>query len=149
MNFWFNVYRGSEEGHIVVDTTTRTLHNNEVYIETTHSGICGSDEHFLKPGQVLGHEGIGIVRQVGPDVISVKVGDRVGFRYLRKVCGACDNCATGEDQHCRSVKAYSEQDYDLDSFSHGTVWDADCLFPIPDGYRSEDVVPLMCAGTTV
>ncbi|QLI69010.1 uncharacterized protein G6M90_00g066420 [Metarhizium brunneum] len=33
--------------------------------------------------------------------------------------------------------------------THGTVWDADCIFPIPDNYQSEHAAPMMCAGATV
>jgi D-arabinose 1-dehydrogenase-like Zn-dependent alcohol dehydrogenase len=95
MDLSFEVYRGSPGGHVVLDTTTRTLGPNEVYIEITHSGVCGTDEYFLKSNQVLGHEGTGIIRFLGSDVTEFKAGDRVGFGYVRKVCGACDNCGTG------------------------------------------------------
>ena len=95
MSVSFRVYRGSKEGKVVEDTTTRTLQPSEVYIETTHSGLCGTDEHFLKSGQVLGHEGVGVIRQVGSDVKNVKVGDRVGFGYTHYVCGTCDKCLVG------------------------------------------------------
>ncbi|OJJ48130.1 hypothetical protein ASPZODRAFT_1521523 [Penicilliopsis zonata CBS 506.65] len=149
MSVSFEVYRGGKDGRIVADTTTRTLQPNEAYIETTHSGLCGTDEHFVTSGQVLGHEGVGIVRQIGSLVSTVKVGDRVGFGYIRQVCGACDNCATGWDQFCRRCRRYGETDLDLGSFSHGVVWDADCLFPIPEGYTSEHAAPMLCAGGSV
>ncbi|KAJ5356011.1 alcohol dehydrogenase [Penicillium concentricum] len=149
MDVSFEVYRGSPSSHIVSDTTTRRLGLNEVYIEITHSGICGTDEHFLKSTQVLGHEGVGIIRLLGSNVTTVKVGDRVGFGYVRKVCGACDNCGIGWDQYCRSARVYGECDFDIGTFCHGTVWDASCIFVIPDGYLSEDAAPLICAGATV
>ena len=95
MSISFQVFRGSKDGKIVVDTTTRTLQPNEVYIETTHSGLCGTDEHFLRSGHVLGHEGVGVIRQLGRDVTNVKVGQRVGFGYTHYVCGACEKCLSG------------------------------------------------------
>ena len=95
MSVTFEVFRGSEEGKIWADKTTRALQPTEVYIETTHSGLCGTDEHFCKSGQALGHEGVGIVRQVGSNVTNVKVGERVGFGYTHYVCGACTQCLTG------------------------------------------------------
>lgn len=95
MSITYEVFRGSVNGQIVSDTTTATLQHGEVFIETTHSGLCGTDEHYLTTGQVLGHEGIGIVKQLGPGVTSVKVGDRVGFGYTHKICGNCDKCASG------------------------------------------------------
>ncbi|KAJ5103221.1 Polyketide synthase enoylreductase [Penicillium argentinense] len=149
MSVTFDVFRGSKEGQIVADQTTRTLGYNEVYIETTHSGLCGTDEHFLKSGQVLGHEGVGVVRQLGRDVTEVKVGDRVGFGYTHYVCGTCDKCLSGWDQYCENKKEYGTHDHDLGSFGHGVVWDARCVVPIPDGYDAADAAPLMCAGATV
>ncbi|KAJ5947741.1 hypothetical protein N7466_000756 [Penicillium verhagenii] len=149
MSVTFEVFRGSKEGKIVGDTTTRTLGHNEVYIETTHSGLCGTDEHYLKSGMVLGHEGVGVVRQIGPDVKNVKAGDRVGFGYTHYVCGTCEKCLTGWDQYCENKKEYGSHDHDLGSFSGGVVWDAGCVVPIPDGYDSADAAPLMCAGATV
>lgn len=95
MSITFEVFRGSNEGKIVADKTTRVLEPNEVYIETTHSGLCGTDEHYLTSGIALGHEGVGIVRQLGRDVTSVKVGARVGFGYTHYVCGNCEKCLSG------------------------------------------------------
>ncbi|KAJ5591447.1 Polyketide synthase enoylreductase [Penicillium hispanicum] len=149
MSITFEVFRGTKEGGIVVDKTTRTLQPREVYIETTHSGLCGTDEHFLESGQVLGHEGIGIVRQLGNDVKNIKVGDRVGFGYTHYVCGTCDKCLSGWDQYCENKKEYGSHDHDIGSLSEGAVWDAGCVVPIPDGYDSADAAPLMCAGGTV
>ncbi|KAJ6005102.1 hypothetical protein N7540_012901 [Penicillium herquei] len=149
MSVTFDVFRGSKEGKIVEDTTTRTLGFNEVYIETTHSGLCGTDEHFLKSGQVLGHEGVGIVRQIGQNVSNVKVGEYVGFGFTHYVCGTCEKCLNGWDQYCDNKKEYGSHDHDLGSFSRGVVWDAGCVVPIPQGYDPADAAPLMCAGATV
>ncbi|PWY74162.1 alcohol dehydrogenase [Aspergillus eucalypticola CBS 122712] len=83
---------GSTEGTIVENVTTRRLGENDVFIKTTHSGLCGTDEHFLHGHQALGHEGVGVVKRICSSVTSVKVGDRVGFGFIRRVCGKCDNC---------------------------------------------------------
>ncbi|KAJ5084900.1 hypothetical protein NUU61_009479 [Penicillium alfredii] len=149
MSVTFEVFRGSKEGKIVSDKTTRTIEHNEVYIQTTHSGLCGTDEHFLHSGQVLGHEGVGVVRKIGAGVTNVKEGDRVGFGYTHYVCGNCDKCLTGWDQYCENKKEYGSHDHDIGSFGEGVVWDAGCVVPIPDGYDSADAAPLMCAGATV
>ena len=95
MSVSFKVYRGGTDGRIRPDTTTRALQPNEAFIEITHSGLCGTDEHYLMSGQVLGHEGVGIVRETGDQVTAVHIGDRVGFGFIRHVCGGCDNCANG------------------------------------------------------
>lgn len=79
----------------MLDKLTRTLDYNQVFIETKVSGLCGTDEHYIKTNQVLGHEGVGIVKALGPGVTSVKIGDRVGFGYTHSICANCDNCAAG------------------------------------------------------
>ena len=57
----FTVFKGSKEGKIVESTTTRELGADEVLIKVTHSGLCGTDEHYKHADMVLGHEGAGIV----------------------------------------------------------------------------------------
>jgi aryl-alcohol dehydrogenase len=77
---------------------------HEVLVRITHAGVCGTDrgcihglEPYPTPG-VLGHEGAGIVDQVGRDVSAVRPGDRVmiGFPY----CGQCRPCRRGDPHYC-------------------------------------------------
>lgn len=96
MEFKYNVIKGSSTGKLVECDVTSQLQPHQVYIETTHSGLCGTDEHYLRADQTLGHEGIGIIRQVGSAVKSVKAGDRVGFGYTHEICANCDNCIQGQ-----------------------------------------------------
>jgi D-arabinose 1-dehydrogenase-like Zn-dependent alcohol dehydrogenase len=96
MSISFDIFRGSQDGRIVPDKTTRVLQPHEAYVEITHSGLCGSDEHFLKSGNALGHEGVGIVRKLGKDVRNLRLGDRVGFGLIHYVCGNCEPCLTGK-----------------------------------------------------
>ena len=93
----FEVFRGSKEGRIVKDTTTRLLGPYDAFIKVTHSGVCGTDEHFLHSGCVLGHEGVGLVEGFGDQVDGLKQGDRVGFGFVHQVCGQCSRCLTGQD----------------------------------------------------
>ncbi|KAJ4258728.1 hypothetical protein NW762_007814 [Fusarium torreyae] len=145
----FKVFRGTQEGKIVADTVERELQNHEVFIETTHSGVCGTDKLYQPSGIVLGHEGVGIVRAVGSAVNTTKVGQRVGFGYTHEICGSCDNCCTDLDQYCRERKLYGFADTDNGSFSYGAVWDSKTIIPIPESYDSANAAPLMCAGSTV
>lgn len=145
----FQVYRGSKSGRIVKDTTTRTLGPNDAYVRLMHSGVCGTDEHSLHSGCVLGHEGVGYVEQIGSQVTSVKKGDRVGFGYIHSVCGNCEYCLTGLEQFCPKVEKYSTANLDIGSFATHTVWVADMLIKIPDTLELKDAAPLMCAGATV
>ncbi|KAG5657061.1 hypothetical protein KAF25_011230 [Fusarium avenaceum] len=145
----YKVFRGTPEGKIVADNVERELQNHEVFIETTHTGVCGTDKLYQSSGIVLGHEGVGIVRQAGLAVTNVKVGDRVGFGYTHQICGSCDNCCTDRDQYCRERQIYGFSDHDNGSFSYGAVWDSKTVVHIPEGYESADAAPLLCAGSTV
>lgn len=69
----FTVYRGSKDGSIVKSTTHHdNLQGDQVLLKITHSGLCGTDEHYRSTDQVLGHEGAGIVQDVGPDAHELK-----------------------------------------------------------------------------
>jgi len=70
----------------------------DAIIEVTSTNICGSDLHlyevlgaFMKPGDILGHEPMGIVREVGADVDNLAVGDRVVIPFQIS-CGHCFMC---------------------------------------------------------
>lgn len=70
--------------------------------------ICGTDLHILKgdvpavtDGRILGHEGVGVVTEVGSAVANVAVGDRVIISCI-SACGTCDYCRKGMFSHCRA-----------------------------------------------
>ncbi len=78
-----------------------------VRVETTT--ICGTDLHILKgdvpavtPGRILGHEGVGVVTEVGAGCSTVTVGDRVIISCISK-CMACDYCTAGLTSHCQTL----------------------------------------------
>jgi S-(hydroxymethyl)glutathione dehydrogenase/alcohol dehydrogenase len=79
--------------------------SGEVLIQYTHAGLCHSDVHISHgdlPARlpiVLGHEGAGIIREVGPGVTRVKVGDHVVCSFIPN-CGICRWCATGQQAIC-------------------------------------------------
>lgn len=69
----FKVWKGSESGDIVETTTHKSsLTGDQVYLKITHTGVCGTDLHYSHQDIVLGHEGIGIVAAIGPDVKDLK-----------------------------------------------------------------------------
>jgi threonine dehydrogenase-like Zn-dependent dehydrogenase len=79
------------------------LNRRDAIVRVTSTCICGSDLHlvdgcipFMKPGDILGHEPIGIVEELGPDVdtAKIKVGDRVVVPFAIG-CGACFFCKRG------------------------------------------------------
>lgn len=78
--------------------------NDEVVVRVVASGICHSDEalrvgdaEFPLPA-VLGHEGAGIIEQIGSSVTNFKVGDQVVMAY--NSCGYCQSCRTGHPSSC-------------------------------------------------
>lgn len=74
MTFNFKVFKGSPPGEIFESETHRpALTKDEIYLEITHSGVCGTDAHYKWVVQGLGHEGVGIVKAVGPDVKTFKM----------------------------------------------------------------------------
>lgn len=78
---------------------------NEVLVKLAATGVCHSDVHFYTgdlPAQmpvVLGHEGAGIVQDVGPGVTRVKAGDKVVLSFLPS-CGQCRMCVEGRTNLC-------------------------------------------------
>ena len=82
----------------------------DVIVEVTSSGICGSDLHlievmapFMTVGDVMGHEPMGIVREVGSEVTAVKAGDRVVVPFNIS-CGTCWMCSQGLQSQCETTQ---------------------------------------------
>src|ERR1700709_2276269 len=77
----------------------------EVLVQLSGSGLCHSDEHVVTGDlpwplpMIGGHEGAGVVQEVGPGVTSVAAGDRVVFSFLPS-CGRCRACAAGMTNLC-------------------------------------------------
>ena len=57
----YTVFKGSKEGKIIQATTSREIKPDEALVKVTHSGLCGTDQHYRYAGIGLGHEGAGIV----------------------------------------------------------------------------------------
>jgi NDMA-dependent alcohol dehydrogenase len=78
---------------------------HEVLVELTASGMCHSDDHIRTQDMpamtpiIGGHEGAGIVREVGPGVETLKPGDHVVFGFIPS-CGQCPSCSTGHQNLC-------------------------------------------------
>jgi S-(hydroxymethyl)glutathione dehydrogenase/alcohol dehydrogenase len=76
-----------------------------VLIRYTHAGLCHSDVHVAhgdleaRLPMVLGHEGAGIIEEVGPGVTRVKAGDHVVCSFIPN-CGTCRYCANGQQSIC-------------------------------------------------
>lgn len=78
----------------------------DAVVRMTKTTICGTDLHILKgdlptvaAGRILGHEGIGIIEEVGAGVTHFKQGDRVLISCIT-ACGKCEYCRRGMPSHC-------------------------------------------------
>ena len=84
----------------------------DAIIRVTSSGICGSDLHlyevlgaYIEPGDVLGHEPMGVVEAVGADVSNIAPGDRVVIPF-NVSCGHCYMCAKGLQSQCETTQVH-------------------------------------------
>lgn len=88
----------------VVDPTIQAP--TDAVIKITASAICGTDLHMIrgtmpgmKPGTILGHEAVGVVEEVGPQVRNLRRGDRVVVPSTI-ACGSCSYCRAGHQAQC-------------------------------------------------
>lgn len=95
---------------VVADLPDPTLQEpDDAVVRVTLSAICGSDLHFfhgkapLDPGESIGHEAVGVVEAVGPDVKRFRPGDRVVVAFVI-ACGTCWFCRAGETQLCEDFR---------------------------------------------
>ena len=85
-------------------------HPTDAIVRITSTGICGSDLHlyevlgaFIDPGDILGHEPMGIVEEVGAEVSHIKPGDRVVIPFNIS-CGHCYTCEKGLQSQCETTQ---------------------------------------------
>ena len=123
----------------------------EVVIRVSACGVCRTDLHVVdgdlaprKPSIIPGHEIVGRVIAVAPDVAAPAAGDRVGVPWLGRTCGLCEYCLTGQENLCDHAEftgwsrdgGYAEQ----------VVADARFCIPLPPGLSDAEAAPLLCAG---
>ncbi|MDR3374241.1 MAG: NAD(P)-dependent alcohol dehydrogenase [Ancalomicrobiaceae bacterium] len=140
----------------------RDARADDVAIDILYCGVCHSDLHtarndwgFSTYPVVPGHEIIGRVSAVGPNVTKVKVGDHVGVGCMVDSCLSCDACEDGEEQYCRHgmTLTYGGRDR-VDAsptqggYSEKIVVKQDFVLKIPDGLDLKGAAPLLCAGIT-
>ena len=139
----------------------RDLGANDVLIEVKYSGVCHSDIHTVREDwgpvtypQVVGHEIVGIVAEVGSDVSRHRVGDRVGVGCMVNSCRECENCLAGEEQYCLkgNIGTYAAVDRDgtitQGGYSTHVVVTEDFVLRVPEAIPFEKAAPLLCAGIT-
>ncbi|TFK45935.1 GroES-like protein [Heliocybe sulcata] len=144
-----------KDDHPVVQPSE--LKPGECLVKLDVTGVCHSDLN-TKLGnwawnpplpRVPGHEGVGKVVAVGEGTMNpdVKVGDRVGLKWIAETCLRCEMCRRNEESMCPNQKTHGYrvdgtlQEYCVSWVDHVTL--------IPDSISSEDACSILCAGLTV
>lgn len=128
---------------------------HQILVKVIASGVCHTDLHAVsgdwpvKPKLPLvpGHEAIGYVAAVGPEVINVKEGDVVGVPWLYSACGCCEYCMTGWETLCEQQQ---NGGYSVDGgYAEYVIADARYVGRFPFGINFIEMAPIICAGVTV
>lgn len=154
------VLRGVGVDWEVTDIELDPPRAREVLVKMAFAGVCHSDEHFYTGDSVPspdmeemmrsagvpvpewfpmlgGHEGSGIVEEVGPEVRTLKPGDHVAVSFL-PACGNCRWCATGHSYLC---------DVGANLYSKAMTTDGTCRRHLPGPSGDEDLMAMMQVGT--
>jgi alcohol dehydrogenase len=121
----------------------------DAIVKMTRTSICGTDLHILKgdvpscgKGRVLGHEGVGVVEEVGTAVLAFKRGDRVLISCI-SACGRCDYCRRQMYSHCTTGGWILGNTIDGTQAEKVRIPHADSsLYGIPAGANEEAMVLL-------
>ncbi|HXW21144.1 MAG TPA: alcohol dehydrogenase [Roseiarcus sp.] len=127
---------------------------HEVRIRVEACGVCHSDAltiQGLMPGlsypRTPGHEVIGVIEAIGPDVAGWTVGVRVGVGWSPGACGYCRNCRRGNDFACEEIGGPTGVFRDGGYATH-MLAQASAAARVPKGLDSVQSAPLLCAGIT-
>ncbi|OCA91770.1 alcohol dehydrogenase AdhP [Pseudobacillus wudalianchiensis] len=126
----------------------------EALVRIEACGVCHTDLHAAhgdwpvqpKLPLIPGHEGVGVVEEIGAGVTALKVGDRVGIPWLYSACGECEYCLKGQETLCPNQE---NGGYSVDGgYAEYCIAAADYAAKIPDELDSVAAAPILCAGVT-
>ena len=140
----------------------RELRADDVAIDIDYCGVCHTDIHFVENDWGLtqypvvpGHEIIGRVTAVGPEVEGFKVGDTVGVGCMVDSCRSCSACQSGLEQYCLEgmTGTYNGEDRYDGSITYGgystkVVVSDRFVVKVPEKLDPASAAPLLCAGIT-
>jgi propanol-preferring alcohol dehydrogenase len=124
---------------------------DQALIRVSVCGVCRTDLHVIegelpprKSPVIPGHQVVGTVEAIGPDVARVQIGERVGVAWLQSTDGVCEYCRAGQENLCEHADftgytvdgGYAEYIAARDQF----------VYTIPQGFTDRQAAPLLCAG---
>ncbi|GAA2244156.1 NAD(P)-dependent alcohol dehydrogenase [Herbiconiux moechotypicola] len=146
---------------VPVTIERRAVGPKDVLIEIAYAGVCHSDIHTVRGEwggitypQVVGHEIVGVVTEVGSEVTLHAVGDRVGVGCMVNSCRECKNCLAGMENYCLNGNTQTYTSVDRDGtitqggYSSHIVVVEDFVLKVPESIPYEAAAPLLCAGIT-
>jgi len=122
---------------------------DDAVVRITTTTICGTDLHILKgdlsvvtDGRILGHEGVGVVEEIGAGVTNFRVGDKVLISCITS-CGKCEACRKSEYSHCANGGWILGFKIDGTQAEYVRIPHADnSLYAVPPGMDEEAMVML-------
>ena len=139
--------------------------NHEVQVRVEACGLCHTDVHVIETDGwgmdfpiLLGHEGAGVVEEIGPNVTSVAPGDRVVVAW-RAPCGRCRSCKRGDPRRCSSALRAKPRAHRADgqllsavlrcgTLADRTVVHEACAVKVPEELPVEQAALLACGFST-
>lgn len=143
------IYQGPGKKSLAQRPQPVILHPSDAIVKISKTTICGTDLHILKgdvpscePGRILGHEGVGIIVEVGSAVSTFKAGDHVLISCI-SACGKCEYCRKLMFSHCTTGGWILGNTIDGTQAEFVRIPYADnSLYPIPVGADEEALVML-------
>lgn len=123
----------------------------QVRLRVAACGVCRTDLHIVdgelppvRSRVTPGHQVVGRVDAIGPNVQGLQLGDRLGVGWLGGVCSLCRYCREGEENLCDHpvFTGWTQQG----GYADTMLASADFCFPLPDTLADEQAAPLLCAG---
>eukprot|EP00543_Licmophora_paradoxa_P007256 CAMPEP_0202443444 /NCGR_PEP_ID=MMETSP1360-20130828/2705_1 /ASSEMBLY_ACC=CAM_ASM_000848 /TAXON_ID=515479 /ORGANISM="Licmophora paradoxa, Strain CCMP2313" /LENGTH=366 /DNA_ID=CAMNT_0049059129 /DNA_START=1 /DNA_END=1104 /DNA_ORIENTATION=- len=162
------VCKGKGEELVFEDITLPPLKASEVQLDIQYCGLCHTDIHMKDNDWgisnypvVLGHEGIGVITELGDAVKNLKKGDTVGITWIRDSCSSCGFCMQGRENLCAegyqgtylgsNAACWGKVPYNETGGCFSKIMRIEERFAIklPSGLAPEVACPLICGGGTV
>lgn len=142
----------------VEDVPVPTPGPDEILIRLNTTGLCSSDLHLMAGDLGVppmskfgvrspGHEGAGVVVQVGDNVKTFRVGDRVGIKPILDTCDSCELCWDDKETYCSGAVLTGL--LATGTYQQYIVSPARYASPIPGGVPDELAAPIMCSASTI